>query len=69
MAVAKKCDICGRLYESYNEPNNEDKINGLMFLNIDKNQRYFSHKAMDCCPECMKKIKEFIEELKSDRPK
>ena len=35
MALAKKCDVCGKLYERYNEANNIKDVNGIMFLNID----------------------------------
>lgn len=63
MALAKKCDVCGKLYERYNEENNIEDVNGIMFLNIDRVGKYFSHGTMDCCPECMKNIKEFIENL------
>lgn len=64
MAFAKKCDICGKLYEVYNMKQNSEKTNGIMFLNIDETRSYYSHRAIDCCPECMKSIKDHIEELK-----
>lgn len=65
MAIAKKCDVCGVLYEPYNKRKNPDKTNGIMFLNIDDDQDYFMNYTMDCCPECMKSIKEHIEFLKN----
>lgn len=64
MAIAKKCDICDKLYESYNMHNSEQKCNGFMYLNIDRYSKYFTHKAKDCCPECMESIKNYIESLK-----
>lgn len=64
MASAKKCDICGKYYERYHESNNKEKVNGFMFLNIDTYQKYYSHTATDCCPECMTAVKVFIDTLK-----
>ena len=52
MANAKKCDRCGSYYDSYNDKNNAEKINGIMLINIDSNNRYFSHEPYDLCPVC-----------------
>lgn len=41
----------------YYEVNNIKDVNGIMFLNIDHVGKYFSHRTIDCCPECMKKLK------------
>lgn len=60
MATAKKCDICGKFYELYNTEDDENKVNGLMLLNIDESGKYFVHKAIDCCPTCMETIVEAI---------
>ena len=68
MAVAKKCDICGAFYETYNESKDERKPNGFMTLNIDSKQHYWSHEAVDCCPKCMESILNNIEYLKN-KPK
>lgn len=65
MAIAKKCDICGKLYELYNIKNNENKTNGLMFLNLDDNRKYYGHDSIDCCPECMKSIRNHIDLLRN----
>ena len=56
MAIAKKCDRCSRLYEQYNIKNDSKNINGIMTLNIDSGQRYFKHGPLDLCPECSKKL-------------
>ena len=65
MANAKKCDICGRYYDAYNIQENEDEVNGLMFLNIDYASKYISHKPIDCCQDCMKSIKNHIDVLRN----
>lgn len=64
MAIAKKCDICGKYYELYNVARNASKPNGFMVVNIDSKEQYFSHDALDCCPECMDSILAHIESLK-----
>lgn len=52
MAISKKCDRCGALYEIYNEENSAEKVNGFKLLNLDKKQAYFEHGPYDLCPEC-----------------
>ena len=64
MASAKKCDVCGTLYEGYNAKNDSKKVNGMMFLNIDCHGKYFSHETIDCCPECLESIQGHIRFLK-----
>lgn len=53
MAIAKKCDRCGTLYEAYNMKNDEKRINGVMTLNIDRSQHHYSHGPFDLCPKCI----------------
>lgn len=60
MASAKKCDRCGKLYERYNERNDEDNINGILTLNIDSKQQYFTHKLIDFCPDCKDSFQEWL---------
>ena len=67
MAIAKKCDICGKLYELYNVRCDSEKVNGLMFLNLDSKNQYFTHNTIDCCPECMKSIQDHIDSLKGEK--
>ena len=51
MACAKKCDRCGKLYEQYNSKNDRKNPNGIMVLNLDSQRRYFTHNALDLCPD------------------
>lgn len=53
MAAAKKCVICGKLYELYGICNDNKRTNGIMLVNIDSKGKYFTHDAIDCCPDCM----------------
>lgn len=61
MSAAKQCDICGKFYELYNTRNNSKNTNGLMFLNIDRDMKYFAHDPIDCCPECIDAIQRYID--------
>ena len=64
MAEAKKCDICGKLYEEYLVDIFGENVNGIKFS---------SHRATllsrnyDCCPECLNSIANHIKSLRSDR--
>lgn len=60
MALAKKCDRCGKLYEHY-PPDKKLKANGLRLCYIDEHGNYNSFgPAIDLCPECMKAFNEFM---------
>ena len=66
MAIAKKCDICGKLYEQYNtkrDKKNTKNTNGFMFLNLLYDDNYYEHDPYDCCPECMTSIRNCINAL------
>lgn len=66
MAAAKKCDICGRLYEKYystGDRSEVDKHNAILFVNSEW-VRAYAYKPTDCCPECMKAINDFVYSLK-----
>ena len=64
MACAKKCDRCGKLYEQYNSKNDRKNPNGIMVLNLDSQRRYFTHNALDLCPDCMKGFQDWFGEVK-----
>ena len=64
MACAKKCDRCGKLYEQYNSKNDRKNPNGIMVLNLDSQRRYFTHNALDLCPDCMKRFQDWFGEVK-----
>lgn len=53
---ARKCDRCGMFYEEYNMEDDKKAINGVMLINIDSNNSYFSHGPNDLCPTCSKKL-------------
>ena len=66
MAIAKQCDICGKLYPMYGVTKDSNNPNGFMFLNIDAKNQHWSGPSMDCCPECIGSIKKHIASLKGE---
>ena len=63
MAEAKKCDICGRLYERYNGKIPAKYPNYISFNSEDYNGSLRNIKTYDCCPECMYQIGALIHYL------
>lgn len=57
---AKKCDRCGKYHEEYGTANNKKNTNSIIYANTDINHKYYSHTAIELCPECMAKIKAFV---------
>ena len=64
MATARKCDRCGLYYDEYNVKYNAEKINGINLLNIDSNDKYFSHGPHDLCPACSNDLMKWLKKEK-----
>ena len=67
MALAKKCDICGRLYELYNVANSRKNWNTLKTYNIDHKGNYFSSDFIECCPKCQQIVQGTIEKIREGK--
>lgn len=66
MSLAKKCDVCGKLYEDYSTQVGGENVNAILFVETDEEDRYAVNKdAIDCCPDCMKTIIHCIDGLKN----
>lgn len=58
MARAKKCDRCGKLHEHYDgrrEFKNSEQANGVILIDRDLDNKYWTRKTYDFCPDCMRK--------------
>ena len=44
----------------------EKNPNGVMTLNLDSQRRYFTHNALDLCPDCMKEFQDWLKGGKID---
>lgn len=76
MANAKKCDVCGKLYEMYGVknlnfflnvvPNESNEPNGIDLVCIDEKGDANCIKELDLCPECMKKVQSLLKKIKED---
>lgn len=63
MAIAKKCDRCGKLYDAYDGIqvfNNSEKANGVLLIDRGLDRNYWSRKSYDLCVDCMRKLEAFI---------
>lgn len=64
MAVVRKCDICGEIYD-------EHPVGKTMIIaNRTRASEYsvINENYLDCCPECTRKLSEFIDILKVNAP-
>lgn len=59
MAIARKCDRCGKLYEFYPQGNKPQR-NGVQRIYGRINGSYDTDRPYDLCPECMSAFDEFM---------
>ena len=59
MAIARKCDRCGKLYEYYPK-GNKVQYNGVQRIYRHKNGNLDYEEIFDFCPECMNAFDEFM---------
>lgn len=55
---AMKCDKCGTYYDRYGS---NDQANTIYLQNKDVMQRQKCDKSYDLCPQCLKKIQDWLE--------
>lgn len=61
--LARKCDRCGKLYEHYlgvSKFKQDRKANGIIFIDGDTDNRYWSRDTLDFCPECMSELTKWL---------
>lgn len=56
---AKKCDVCGKLYENYVENHEDDRPNKITFIN-DRIIGCQEICSLDLCEGCMEKVKDVL---------
>lgn len=59
MAIARKCDRCGKLYEYYPK-GNKIQANGVQRIYRNKHGSLGYEEIFDFCPECMSAFDEFM---------
>ena len=52
MAIAKKCDRCGKFHEIYNKNDDSSNINSLVTANADEYNKRYTQKLINLCPDC-----------------
>lgn len=68
--MAKKCDRCGKLHEFYRGSKDfkgAENANGILFIDRDTDNKYWSRNAKDLCPECMRELVDWFEEGKHEQ--
>lgn len=67
MALAKKCDRCGKLYEHYPLKHMPGECNAIAKVRRGRNGSLeYSDATLDLCTDCMKKFDRFISCLSLD---
>lgn len=68
MGLARKCDICGKLYEHYFIDVNGYKVNAIHFIGKQiPSGEYFRDEPTDLCQECLGSIFECVRSLSPDK--
>lgn len=67
MSNAKKCDICGKLYEKYNGNKGDNGYNTIELTRVSFEGHIANFDTMDCCPNCMNAILDLIESLDPEK--
>lgn len=59
MALAKRCDRCGKFYEYYITT---DKVNAVGLFKISQNGNIWApdKSGYDLCPECLREFEDFM---------
>lgn len=67
MSLARKCDVCGTLYEQYCV-GSKDKPNGIMLVRWYPNSSssYDSIDGFDLCPSCMQRVNDLLMSIKEE---
>ena len=63
---AMKCDRCGKLYEHYKGQTvfkETEQSNGIILIDSDLDKKYWSRTSYDLCPDCMRKLNDFLKEV------
>lgn len=66
---AQKCDRCGKFHEHYygiKEFKKTEKANAVLLIDKDLDNKYWSRKTFDLCPDCTRNLEQFVnnEEMK-----
>lgn len=68
MAIAKKCDRCGKFYEHYPVGNAPGEYNAIEKLRLGKNRAVeYRGSDIDLCQDCMNAFVIFMKGIKSEK--
>lgn len=66
MALAKKCDRCGKFYDEYNFTKEDKNINGIMIFNLDTQDYYYTNRPLDLFPNCKYSFEKYSNYIKEE---
>lgn len=59
--ILTRCDLCGRTFNLEHQDNRWSKhSNAIILADMDKNSNYHARTARMLCPECISKVKKFL---------
>ena len=68
MALYKKCDRCGKLYDHYTTYIGALNANAIKLVSLSNTDMYLSTAMdLDLCPECMSELIKFLNNKKGEK--
>ena len=57
MRHAVFCECCGKPFDLNHKDNgNSNHVNGISFIDLDVDERYYSRETVALCPDCLAKV-------------
>lgn len=73
MAVARKCDRCGKYYDEYGNRDafHRSYVCGIAFVDKKRDKSYSGtdENGFDLCPDCLESVRRFVLEYKKEENK
>lgn len=69
MALCKKCDRCGKMYDHYNIHIGALAVNAIKIVSLSNAGAYIMSPSMDLdlCPECMSELIKFLTDKQGEK--
>ena len=67
MALAKKCDRCGKLYDGYDGSKDKRSTNAIALLDRDEYGKHYTRDCVDLCPECLSELIDWLDSEEEEK--
>ena len=64
--MARKCDRCGALYESYQNCKSVKRANAIILIDRDYKNQFWERETYDLCPDCQRELCNWLNAAKMD---